>query len=227
MATVTTRLDLDVTTLRGVPYRMYTRLLRNPENRHLRMAYHDGTLEIVSPISYAHEGASRRLSLIVLIVAKALGLRANGTGGLTIHRGGDGPVKGAGKEPDQAFYIGSLDRFPFQRNLDLDAGDPPPDLWIEVDHRASSQGRLPIYARLGVPEVWQYRVNRRTIKFLRLADGAYEPIDRSLALPVLTPSRVLEALRVGEEMAETDFFDYLRQWAPDIIARAANDFQAE
>jgi len=226
MATVT-RHNPDVRVLQGITFKTYVRMIRHPGNRHLRMAYHNGTLEIVSPIHYAHEGASRRLSLIVLIVAKALGLRANGTGSLTIHRAGDGPVKGVGKEPDQAFYIGSLNRFPYKRNLDLKAGDPPPDLWIEVDHRVSSRGRLPVYATLGVPEVWQYRVSRRTIKFLRLGEGVYRPIDQSLSLPVLTPSRVLEAMSAGEEMAETDFMDYLQNWAAELIVHEGDDFRAE
>jgi hypothetical protein len=66
-----------------------------------------------------------------------------------------------------------------------------------VDNRGSSRGRLPVYAALGVPEVWRYRVRRGELRFVRLVDGAYEPLDRSLALPMLTPALVLEALALG------------------------------
>ena len=231
MATVTNRdLDVrlpDVRFLYGVPYKTYVRLIRHPNNRHTRMAYYDGTLEIVSPIYYVHEGWSRRLSVIVTMVAKALNLDYNGTGGMSFHRAGDGPLKGKGKEPDQSFYFESLGRFPFDRNPEIDAGDPPPDLWIEVDHRVSSKGRLPVYAALGVPEVWQYRVNRKVVRFLRLIDGIYQPTDRSLSLPVFTPARVLEAMALGQDVAESEFVRRLEVWIPEIIARAANDFQAE
>ena len=227
MATVTDEREVGVTTLHGVTYKTYERLLRNPHNQHLRMAYHDGTLEIMSPSLYAHEGASRRFSLLIILMSKALRLRFTGTGSMTIRRGGDGATEGVGKEPDQGFYFGSWDRFPTHRDLDLGAGDPPPDLWIEVDHRASSQGRLPIYARLGVPEVWQFRVARQAVQFLQLVAGAYVPIDRSLALPVLTPNLVVEAIVAGEEMAESDYFDYLQDWIPAIIARHAHGPQPD
>ena len=222
----TTRKD-EVCILHGVPFKFYARLTRHPENSHLRMAYYDGTLEIVSPTYHAHEGASRRLSLIITLVARALGLRYNGTGSLTIHRAGDGPNQGVGKEPDLGFYIGSVNRFPMHRELDLNAGDPPPDLWVEVDHRASSRARLPIYAQLGVPEVWQYRVLRKTIKVMQLIDGKHQSGERSLSLPLLTPQRVFEALAAGETLAESDFVDWLQLWIPAIIARSATDAQPE
>ena len=212
-----------VTVLRGVPFRAYLRMIAHPENRHLRMAYHDGTLEIVSPIQYPHEGASRCFSLLVVVVARALGLRCVGSGSMTIHRTGEGATKGVGKEPDQGFYLASIDRFPRERQLDLNAGDPPPDLWIEVDNRVSSRGRLPIYARLGVPEVWQYRVAKKTLKFWRLDDGKYVAVQQSLALPVLTPDRVREAIVAGENMADTEFLTFLEGWVPAMIAQAAND----
>ena len=217
----------DVTVLRGVPFRAYLRMVRHPENSHLRMVYHDGTLEIVSPIYFAHEWSSRRFSMIVLAVARALGLRISGTGGLTITRSGDEPTKGVGKEPDQAFYIRALVRVPWNRKVDLNEGDSPPDLWIEVDHRASSQGRLPVYARLGVPEVWQYRVERKSIKFFQLVEENYLPLERSLVLPVLTPARVLEIMGAGEEMEESDFLTFLDEWIPAMIARAADEPRPE
>ena len=225
MATVT-RQDqqtAEVTVVRGVPFRAYLRMVRHPENSHLRMVYYDGTLEIVSPIFFAHEWSSRRFSMIVLAVARSLGLRMSGTGGLTIARSGDEPTKGVGKEPDQAFYLHSRDRVPWNRKLDLNAGDSPPDLWIEVDHRASSRGRFPVYARLGVPEVWQYRVERKSIKFFQLVEETYLPLEHSLALPVLTPARVLEMMQAGEAMEETDFLTFLEAWVPAMIARAANE----
>ena len=223
MATVTPveQQASQVTVLRGVSFHAYLRMIQHPDNRHLRMAYYDGTLEIVAPILYLHEGPSLRFLYLVMAVSRALGLRCVGSGSMTIHRKEEGVAKGVGKEPDQGFYIRSIDRFPRERALDLNAGDPPPDLWVEVDNRVSSRGRMPVYARLGTPEVWQYRVARKSLRFWHLVDGKYVAAKQSLALPILTLERVMEAIVPGSPMADTEFLDFLDAWVPALIARAA------
>jgi Uma2 family endonuclease len=201
-----------VVILHRVPYRAYARLTGVSDNRHLKMAYHDGTLEILSLRLFRHESASNRLGLVVTTVAQRLGVAYHGAGGTTFRRCGDGPFRGKGREPDASFYIASIGRLPLDREVDLDGGDPPPDLWIEVDGRLSSAGRLPVYASLGVPEVWRYRARRRTLRFLRLVGDSYEPIERSLALPALTPTLVLEALAFGEDLIDSEWARLLRAW---------------
>jgi Uma2 family endonuclease len=211
MATVE-RFHPQVTVLYPVPFKVYLKIALADRNSHLRMAYHDGTLEIVSPRLRHHEGGSRRLGIIVTTVADHLGLPYDGTGSYTYRRAGEGPYRGKGKEPDQSFYLANTGRVPQDRDPDLDAGDPPPDLWIEVDNRVSSAGRLPVYAALGVPEVWRYRARKKTLQFLQLVDGVYQPIDRSLAVPVLTPALVLEALALGDNPVESEWVRLLREW---------------
>ncbi len=218
MATVPRR-KRAATMLRGITYQTYVRTIRHPANRHLRMAYHDGTLEFMSPRIRKHEQPSDRIRLIISTVAVALKINYEGTGKGTFRRAGDGPLKGTGKEPDQSFYFASLDRLPTDRDPNLDQGDPAPDLWVEVDHRSSSQARLPTYARLGVPEVWQYRVRSRTIRFLEREGDDYKSIDRSLALPVLTPSLIVEALKAGETMREGEWIPWLQEWVKQFVTR--------
>jgi Uma2 family endonuclease len=216
MATVDRRRS-HVTVLYPVPFKLYVKIALAERNSHLRMSYHDGTLEIVSPKLRHHEGGSRRLAIIVTTVADHLGLPYDGTGSYTYRRAGDGPYRGKGKEPDQSFYLANTGRVPRDRDPDLDAGDPPPDLWIEVDNRVSSAGRLPVYAALGVPEVWRYRARKKTLQFLRLVEGSYEPTDRSLSLPVLTPELVLEALGLGDNAPEFEWVRLLREWVVRTI----------
>ena len=211
MATAT-RSHRDVLVLERVPFKTYVRLSRAEENQHLRMAYHDGTLEIVSPATQKHEIPSRRLSILVAMVADRLRLRYHGTRSSTYRRSGTGPFSGKGKEPDESFYFANVDRMPRDRDPNLDAGDPPPDLWIEVDHRVSSSARLPIYASLGVPEVWRYRSRRKTLQFLGLVDGLYVPIVMSRALPGLTPSLVIEGLTIGVGLLDSEWTPLLRNW---------------
>lgn len=213
MATVADEAVFGVTVLHGVTYSTYERLLRNSRNRHLRMAYFDGTLEIMSPKIRGHEIPSSRLRLIITTVADILDIDYQGVGAGTFRRRGDGPRKGTGREADQSFYFASLDRLPMDREPELDRDDPPPDLWVEVDNRSSSRSRLPTYARLGVPEVWQYRAESPSIRFLRLDGTKFVLVDRSLSLPVLTPDLVLEALRHGETLTEAIWIKWLRGWA--------------
>lgn len=210
--------------LRDVPYKLYLRLRGIHANRHMRMTYHDGTLEIMTLRHLYHEVPSRRLGLIVLVVCSELNILWHGAGSATFHRGGDGPLKGKGKEPDQSFYFGDEARLVAVANIDrfdFEAGDPPPDLWIEVDNRSSSRGKLPVYAALGVPEVWRYRSRKKTLAFLRLVDGSYEPVERSLALPMLTPALVLHALSLGEGVSESSWFGRLRDWVRETLAAGA------
>jgi Uma2 family endonuclease len=197
------------TVLHGVPYGMYVRLWKDPRNYHYRMTYYDGTLEIMSP-AYLHERPSQKLGLFVRSVAMALNIPCLGTGSTTFCRGQRGLTKGKGKEPDQSFYFTHLEEIGGKGTIDLEV-DPPPDLWIEFDNRGSSKGRLPVYAALGIPEVWRYRVRSGRLRFVRLDGGVYVPIDHSLALPMLTPQLALFALsRCGND--ESAWANWLRPW---------------
>ncbi len=122
--------------LRGVTYEMYLKLRNNWRNDHLRMTYHDGVLEFMSP-EYRHERGSFHLGMIVVAYAASTGLECEASRSTTFCRGIPGEEKGKGKEPDESFYFQHLDLLRTKNKLDLDV-DPPPDLWIEVDNRASS-----------------------------------------------------------------------------------------
>jgi len=202
--------------LHGVSYDFYEQVRKAPANRLLRMTYHNGTLEIMSP-QYRHEKHSRRIGLVILAVTSVLRIPCQGTGSTTFGRRGQRLLQGWGKEPDQSFYLAHEPQIRGKDEIDL-AIDPPPDLWIEVDTRGSSRGRLPLYAALGVPEVWRYRARRDILWFGRLQDDAYLPIEQSLALPMLSPQLVLDALRLGENLSESEWDPILRDWVRANLA---------
>lgn len=87
----------------------------------------------------------------------------------------------------------------------------PPDLAIEVELTRSGVDRLGIYAPLGVREVWRHDGSSLTLLVLG-ADGRYEVVERSAALPDLPPG---EVERVVERRASTDdttlFREFLRR----------------
>jgi len=68
-----------------------------------------------------------------------------------------------GFEPDQSFYFSeNAGRVRGKKRIDLNADDPPPDVVVEVDVTSPSLDKLPVYARLGVREVWRYADGRRS-----------------------------------------------------------------
>jgi Uma2 family endonuclease len=166
-------------TLHNVEWATYCKLRDDPANDHLRMTYLDGDLTIVSP-HLIHDYDSRRIMVVVLAVARACRIQCMVVGTTTLRKEGRGPLQGAGKEPDEGFFLGDdVARVRGKTVLDL-AIDPPPTLALEVDNSANSEATLPTYARIGVPEVWRFDVNERTLWFGRLIGDHYEEVDRSL-----------------------------------------------
>ena len=207
----------DAITLRDVDWETYCQLRDEPANYHIRMAYLDGTLTLMSP-EFIHDEGAESLGLLIRGVTSGLGLTVKGIRTTTLRRG-TARRKGGGKEPDNAFYLGENERL--MRNarkkgkLDLDV-DPPPDLAIEVDHKADSSRALKLYARIGVPELWRYKTKAKALWFGRLAGDHYESIDRSLNLPRLTPSLVLQALDESDRISELEWKIWLRDWAREL-----------
>lgn len=207
------------TTLRGVPYDWYERLRAEPGNRHLRMTYDDGVLEVMSP-EFRHEKNADRIGMIVRAVASAFAIGCLGARCTTIRRGAGGTRRGQGKEPDASFYFANAAAVRGKETIDPET-DPPPDLWVEVDNRGSSRGSLPLYAALGVPEVWRLRARRGVLWFGRRDGASYVEIGQSLSLPMVTPGLVLALLdRARTAPDETTWDDWTRDWLKNTFKPA-------
>jgi Uma2 family endonuclease len=145
--------------LHRVPYGWYVKLRDDHANDGVKLTYWSGTPEIVSPTLYEHERSSSRLDKVILAVTGERQIPCEATGSTTPRRVGKSIRKGHGKELDRSYYLDHASHVIGKRTIDLDAGDPPPDLWIEVDHRVSSGGRLPVYAAHGVIQsTWTKRL---------------------------------------------------------------------
>ena len=198
--------------LHGVPWAAYKALRDVGANDHIRMTYLDGTLELMSP-EFVHDKGALRLGMLVRAVARAFGVTYEEAGSTTFRRRRRRPGAGQAREPDAGFYFGAhVDQIAANRKINLKV-DPPPDLAIEVDNTADSRWKLPVYARLRVPEVWRYDVNAATLWFGRLgARGRYEPIEQSVALPMLCRDWVLDVLGRGEGLTDSRFEALLDEW---------------
>ena len=131
--------------LRNVGWETYERLLEEDPGRSApRFFYDRGVLEIVSP-SFEHEQIAGVVASLVDELAVELEIDVVGAGSTTFNR--EDLLRGF--EPDVSFYFSeNASRVRGKRRISLDAGDPPPDLVVEVDITSPSTTKLPIYCLL-------------------------------------------------------------------------------
>ncbi len=192
--------------LRNISWETFDRLLEEAgDHRNTRFHYLDGTLEIMSPL-FIHEGSNRFIERLICAAAEVLGMDCRVAGSVTLRL----RHKKAGAEPDSSYYIQNEPRIRHLNELDLKK-DPPPDLVVEVDITSSSDRRFPIYARLGVPELWQY--NGQTIQYHILVEGEYVPVQISPTFPMIFGDMLISYLQrrlaIGEMQAICEFKTWL------------------
>ena len=191
--------------LHNIGWATYERLLADSENNSTpRFAYDQGELEIMSP-SPEHEKFNRRIAQLVLAVAEEFSIEAEDLGSTTFRR----EDLERGFEPDSCFYIQNEEEVRGKASVDLTV-DPPPDLVIEIDITSPSLNKLPIYAQLGVPEVWRYDGERMTILVLEESD--YAPTTQSLVLGLVTESALTSFFEKGKSMKRTIWLKSVREW---------------
>ena len=95
--------------------------------------------------------------------------------------------------------------------------DPPPDLVIEVDVTSSSVPRPPIFAALGIPEVWRIDDDEE-LQFLHLQpDGTYQSRDHSRAFPALPVAEAARFLEQGQGANKTAWISTFRAYVRDVL----------
>ncbi|AFY60726.1 Uma2 family endonuclease [Synechococcus sp. PCC 6312] len=175
------------------------------EDRKARFFYLDGELEIMPPLAF-HEGSKCFLSALIRTFCDELGINIRELGS-TLLKTGDIDT---GCEPDSCYYIQHEPMIRSKVNVDLRAGDPPPDLVVEVDATSSSLPRLPIYASLGIPEVWRY--DGKSLEYYHLEQETYVSRLVSLTFPQLPASVLVEFLQKRLVSGETRTLKQFRAW---------------
>ena len=200
--------------LRNVGWETYERLREEREERPTpRFFYDRGELEIMSP-SAEHESISGIIASLIKELAVALGLDVYGAGSTTFSRQ---DVAG-GFEPDESFYFGERAAMVRgKRTIDLDAGDPPPDLVVEVDLTSPSLAKLPVYARVGVREVWRYSGGTLEVLGQKRSGEGYELISKSNVLTegsfTADAASLGRLVEEGSEMSYPAWVREVRLWA--------------
>jgi Uma2 family endonuclease len=164
MATVLSPTDQPVI-ITGVSWQTYERLLADFQDSHAaRMAFDQGTLEIMAP-SFAHERPLHLMVQIVEMIAEVRDADLLSAGSTTFKR----EDLGRGFEPDASFYIQHAGDVHSRAAIDV-ASDVPPDLVIEIEITYPSLDKFPIYATIGIPEVWRY-AEERVVIYRHHGDG--------------------------------------------------------
>lgn len=171
-------------------------LLQLGDRPNLRVSYDEGRLQIVSPTP-EHEEYKDSIYSLVRLLAVEINTPLETRGSATYKR----RTKAKGIEPDTSFYVQNAARVIGRRRINLES-DPPPDVVVEIDLSHESLSKLPIYAALGVPEIWLY--DGQQARMYELVEQNYQEIVSSRAFPILTSAALSDFLTDSKTLGQSD-----------------------
>lgn len=190
--------------LNSVSWEAYERLLESFGDRRFRHTYDRGRLEIMSPTKI-HDQGKKLLARILEATAMGLGIEIQSIGSTTLRTA----LRDRGLEPDESYYVQHESEVRFLRDY-LPGRDPPPDVTIEVEYSHQLVPRLPIFASLGIPEVWHLKDDQ--VRILKLSRGKYVVARRSAAFPILNASILNGFLSRSLEVSENSVIREFQAW---------------
>jgi Uma2 family endonuclease len=183
----------------------YEALLKELADRPgVRVSYDEGRLEVMSPLP-EHEEYKDSLYSLARLFSELRGIELETRGSATWKRSSIQK----GSEPDCCFYVANARRIIGRREIDLESGDPPPDVVVEIDTTNESLSKFRIYSALGVPEIWRY--DGRTAYIYRLAGGSYGETAESRSFPGLSTEIISEFLDLSKRQGQTKALAVFRQ----------------
>lgn len=182
------------------------------ENGGVRVAYDKGWLELMVPLP-EHEYFKQSISIAIEDIAEELNLDYESYGSTTWRR----RARQAGIEADNCFYFNNEASIRGKLAIDLER-DPPPDLALEIDITSKSLNRLPIYARLGVPEIWCYDrcydrcYDNGALKIYWLQHGQYVEVTQSQVFPSLAIQELPSLIETYRNQGRLALRQAVRVW---------------
>ncbi|HAX77294.1 MAG TPA: hypothetical protein DCY88_16040 [Cyanobacteria bacterium UBA11372] len=196
--------------LNGVTWQTFKILMSEVgDNRAWRIAYDRGVLEIRMPL-LEHEVPKGLIEDFITAIADELEIEVLKAGALTIER--EDLTRAV--EPDSCFYIQNESTVRGLEEINL-PNNPPPDLVVESDNTNYSLNKLPIYASIGVAEIWRYR--KQTLQVYRLVEGEYEQTNQSLAFPFLPIAEVPGFIEQSKTIGQRSAVRLFRQRIQEIL----------
>lgn len=176
------------------------------EHRGSRVAYNNGTLEIMTPLP-EHEIGKVIIDDFVKALLEELDIEFWSLGSTTFKN----QLMSQGIEPDDCFYIQNEAAVRGKDSLDLTV-DPPPDLALEID--VTSRTHPGIYEALKVPELWQFENRKLQINVLQ--EGKYIKCESSPNFPnfpliEIIPQYLNQSRTVGRNKTMKAFRAWVRE----------------
>lgn len=190
--------------LGDVSWGLYEKLLREQQERNVRITFDQGRMEIMSPLP-EHERPAHAIAMFVVLLAMELNIPIGGLKSTTFRR----KDEAKGLEPDECFYVQNEARTRGKKRLGL-RRDPPPDLAIEIDITHRTIPKMPIYLKLGVPEVWL--LDDAGLRCHVLGGGKYRVVEKGRAFPMLRVKDLEPFLQRLEREDQTTVMRAFRDW---------------
>ncbi len=176
------------------------------DHRSARLAYDNGTLEIMMPLP-EHEDDKEIIGDLIKALLEELDIEFRSLGSTTFKKN-----QTQGLEPDQCFYIQNEGIIRGKKRIDLSV-DPPPDLAIEID--VTSRTHPSIYEAFGVPELWRFDQGKLQINVFQVA-GSYASVAESpnfsgLPLCEMLPYYLAESKIIGRNKVLKAFRQWVRE----------------
>ena len=210
MKTATPEIAEQRVILKHISWQTFNQLLEDlGEDRAMRLFYHEGLVEIMTPLG-PHENSNRFIESLIGAIADELNLNLKRFGSLTLKR----ENIQSGAEPDSCYYIKNEPQVRSKQDIDL-ANDPPPDLVLEIDITSGSLDKRPIYAAMGVPEFWCYDGRKLEVFVLQEPILIYNQVQQSPTFPWLPldaiPRFMTQSLVDGETATLRAFRAWVRE----------------
>lgn len=198
--------------LPSVSWQQFEQLLAELGNeRQTRLTYLRGKLEMMTPVE-AHERCSKLIDSLIQVLVDEPSIPLTSITPVLLKQ----QALGCATEPDACYYLEDRS-FRNRHEIDL-SQEAPPDLLVEVALTKSNLDKLPIYATLGIPEVWRYITTagedmlKGTLLMYELQDDRYIERSHSQAFPFLPADRVLAFLEQSDSIGLAAALRVLRSW---------------
>jgi Uma2 family endonuclease len=193
-------------TMDGVSWDYYTQTLRElGPSRNVRITFDNGRMEIVTT-SNRHERIKSIIRRLIEAYSVAAEVPATCDGALTLRK----ESLRRGLEPDECYYVQTPPPPASDGEFDLTIY-PPPDLALEVEISHGSISKLPIYAALGIGEVWRFDGERVLVLCLG-HDGKYGRVDRSVNFPALSMHEFNRWIDIAIKSSQHEAVKELHKW---------------
>jgi Uma2 family endonuclease len=190
--------------LENLRWSTFKALLADLGDHRGRLTFDRGALEIVSP-GQKHEHVKKLIGRFIETLTEELDIKLKSVSSTTLIR--EDLERAA--EADECYYIAHEPEVREREDLDLDR-DPPPDLAVEIEITRRVLSRLPIYASMGVPEVWSH--DGKALKIRILEGDRYVFSTHSKAFPMLPIPGLERFLAKRGSVDETGLVRSFRAW---------------